>query len=276
MVYIWFADYHAFIPSLLGKLFFKKVIIIIGGFDAARIPEMNYGVHTNPFRGKVSKICCRLADHIIPVSKFTGRNLIGNNPISILPKISIAYLGMAGTGFESTSKVRNQSVVSIIGVTDLNRFKIKGGEILINIARKMPETNFMLIGVSSKVASHYENLLPSNITLLPWVPNEQIPELLAEHKVICQFSFFEAFSLALLEGMLCGCIPVSHRLIGPAEFIPKNCGFLSPDLQEKNLEKALKQALASNPDLGTKARTYALSNLDLLKRETQLIKHLKN
>ena len=41
-IFIWFADYHSFLPSLIGRLLGKKVYIVIGGYDAAKIKELNF------------------------------------------------------------------------------------------------------------------------------------------------------------------------------------------------------------------------------------------
>jgi hypothetical protein len=44
IIFIWFADYHSFLPALLGKVFSKKVVIVVGGTDAAIVPEIDYGI----------------------------------------------------------------------------------------------------------------------------------------------------------------------------------------------------------------------------------------
>ena len=40
----WFNDYHSFIPILFSKLFFKKSIIIIGGYDAIVDNKNSHGI----------------------------------------------------------------------------------------------------------------------------------------------------------------------------------------------------------------------------------------
>ena len=68
VVFIWFADYHAFLPILFSKIFYKKSILIIGGYDAEKSKEFNYGVHISKFRSLLVKKCCDLATKILPVS----------------------------------------------------------------------------------------------------------------------------------------------------------------------------------------------------------------
>ncbi|MEL6654355.1 MAG: hypothetical protein AAFQ87_26510 [Bacteroidota bacterium] len=65
-IFIWFADYHAFLPSLLGRILGKKVTIIIGGFDAIKRPDLGYGGHSSLIRSRVIKWSCGCAEIIAP------------------------------------------------------------------------------------------------------------------------------------------------------------------------------------------------------------------
>ena len=56
-IYVWFADYHSFLPTLMGRLFRKKMIIILGGYDVTYIPSLKYGSFSNPIR----KFCTRFS-----------------------------------------------------------------------------------------------------------------------------------------------------------------------------------------------------------------------
>jgi glycosyltransferase involved in cell wall biosynthesis len=276
-IYIWFADYHAFLPAIFGAILKKKVILIIGGFDATYIPNLKYGVHQSFFRSLLSKISVRLADEIIPVSKFTGRSLLQHNSFNIIKKVNISYLGVPDSiFFPRENVIRKREIVSIIGADTLTRFRVKGGDILIELAKLMPSENFTIIGISENLFDALKNDLPSNINFINWIPNNEMPEVLSSYKVVCQLSHFEAFSMAMLEGMLCGCIPVSHKGIGPAEFIPKNSGFLAEDLDLKNLKSSLKKALNAPDIFSTNARQHALKNLNLLEREKTLISRINN
>ena len=40
----WFNDYHSFIPILISKLFLKKSVIIVGGYDAIVDNKNNHGL----------------------------------------------------------------------------------------------------------------------------------------------------------------------------------------------------------------------------------------
>src|SRR6185503_12890758 len=49
-LFCWFADYYTFIPTLIARLFGKKVFVIAGGFDVAYIPEVKSGAQTRKGR----------------------------------------------------------------------------------------------------------------------------------------------------------------------------------------------------------------------------------
>ena len=68
-IYIWFADYHSFLPVLFGKIFKKKSIIIVGGYDAVSIPELEFGVFYKKLRSSFAKFSYKNANIIIPVDE---------------------------------------------------------------------------------------------------------------------------------------------------------------------------------------------------------------
>jgi len=40
ITFSWFADTHAFLAVLLSKLFRKKSIVVVGGYEVANVPEI--------------------------------------------------------------------------------------------------------------------------------------------------------------------------------------------------------------------------------------------
>jgi hypothetical protein len=40
----WFVDYYALIGILVSKILRKKSVAIAGGFDAVRMPDIDYGL----------------------------------------------------------------------------------------------------------------------------------------------------------------------------------------------------------------------------------------
>src|SRR5688572_13261566 len=74
LVYIWFADYHSFLPVLFSRLFRKKSVICAGGYECTYIPEINCGVYTSASVSKRIRAFCtsfslRNCSLILPVDE---------------------------------------------------------------------------------------------------------------------------------------------------------------------------------------------------------------
>jgi len=82
------------------------------------------------------------------------------------------------------------------------------------------------------------------VRLLGRVPHDEIPELLAASRVLCQPSLLEPLGQALLEGMACGRSVVATRIGGPPEFVPPEAGVLVDPLDTDALAEALRAAAA--------------------------------
>lgn len=55
--YSWFADVWAFFAVVASKIFGKKSIVVVGGYDVANEQEMDYGMGTkNPLRRQMGKL----------------------------------------------------------------------------------------------------------------------------------------------------------------------------------------------------------------------------
>jgi len=91
VIFIWFVDFHAVIPALLGWIFRKKVVIVIGGVDAAFRKDLNYGVKTR-LLGRISLfLSTAFATNLLPVTQFTYNNLLQNVSQKLSKKSKIIY-----------------------------------------------------------------------------------------------------------------------------------------------------------------------------------------
>ena len=82
------------------------------------------------------------------------------------------------------------------------------------------------------------------VRLLGRVPHGEIPQLLAECRVLAQPSLVEPLGQALLEAMACGRSVVATRIGGPPEFVPPEAGVLVDPLDLDALARGLEQAAA--------------------------------
>jgi glycosyltransferase involved in cell wall biosynthesis len=82
------------------------------------------------------------------------------------------------------------------------------------------------------------------VRVLGRVPHDEVPQLLAECRVLAQPSLVEPLGQALLEAMACGRSVVATRIGGPPEFVPPEAGVLVDPLDVDDLARALGQAAA--------------------------------
>ncbi len=291
VVYIWFADYHSFVPSLLARLFGKKIVIIIGGYDAVSIPSINFGVFRKQnFRAFCARKSIQMADLILPVdeSLVTGFNHYadpeGNGyPIGIkhFVKSFKGNIVVVPTGYDpekwhiSATVKREKSVITVGGAPDMQTFHRKGLDLFIETARLMPETDFFIVGLKGKMNDYALQIAPKNLHSLGYIPNDELPPLLNKHTVFAQFSMSEGLPNTLCEAMLCGCIPVGSNVNG----IPKGIGETGYILDQKNPEKAgelLKKALDTPEGMREKARAHILQNFLFDFRKDRIISLLQS
>ena len=119
-------------------------------------------------------------------------------------------------------------------VTLVNPTARKGGDLFVDLARRMPHTPFLAqLGRSEPVAGLRS--VP-NITVRP--PGPDLDDLYAETKVLLMPSLAEPFGRVAIEGALGGCLLLLHEAEGLKEVpVPPFCFVenLDPDLWERRL-----------------------------------------
>ncbi|MEM6345699.1 MAG: glycosyltransferase family 4 protein [Bacteroidota bacterium] len=271
-VYIWFADYHALIPSLMAKLLGKPVFLVMAGYDAANLPEYRYGAFIKPVRGWFVRQNTKLADEIFPLSHFLVRQLEQNTQRTYGDKIKVTHLGGPINQFKpEPGLAKDGSVICVSGGADVNRMKIKGVDFYAEVARQCPEVQFIVVGITGDAKTWLDSIKPDNLQVLGWTKREELVALYNRASVVCQFSRYEGFGMVLLEGMLCECVPVSVVGIGPAEVIDEECGFLIPEYDPKQGADRVRKAIQQQAQLGPVARQKVVNGFAMQHRIDRLM-----
>jgi len=250
-IYIWFADYHAYLPTLIGKLYKVPVFIVIGGYDICRERRLNYGSFANPLRAwftinsikKASLNLCvsqnvqRVVKNIAPNANntllYNGTNFSDwvNND-STYDKLS--------NGINTTSKY---DVLSVALIPTLKAFYIKGIDRYNSLARIMPDISFILIGCNKSLFTQAGITPAQNLTLLPKMEQSELKQYYHNSHVYCQLSRRESFSLSLAEAMSHNCIPVVANTGGMPE-VTGDLGFIVNGSDIKAVKESIRQALS--------------------------------
>ena len=246
IVIIWFNDYHAFIPIIFSKLFLKKSIIIVGGYDAIVDRQNRHGLFFKKgIRSTLAKINFNLASEIWVVHKslekgciyakekfniVSGvRSFIKNKKL-IIKEISTGY----DTRFWDYERNNEKlGVMTAAYFSDERVVNIKGLKIFNKLASLLPDVSFTIVGESKIQIDNFINL-NSNVNVIGVQTRTQMKQLYQNNKFYFQGSRLEGLPNSVCEAMLCGCIPIGSRVFGIPDIIG-NTGILFDT--EKDLVK---------------------------------------
>ncbi|UEC43855.1 MAG: Glycosyl transferase, group 1 family protein [Methanothrix sp.] len=267
----WFAAGHAFLAVLFSKSLRKKSVVVIGGYEVAYAPEINYGQLTQMWhKRKFTEFVLRHADLVLPVSDFTK----GESLHVIKPKnIAVIYNSVDTDKFRPSGKKRNLIITVASGWGSV--IKLKGLDTFVTAAIKNPELEFAVLGLSEIDMATLEALDPSkNVKLLGHLSRDELIKWYQEAKVYCQLSYRESFGMALAEAMSCECIPVVTDR-GALPEVVGDTGFYVPYGDPEATAEATRKAITSSENLRKRSRERVMDKFCIERRETELLKLLR-
>jgi glycosyltransferase involved in cell wall biosynthesis len=265
LVFCWFASVYAAIAILAAEMLGKKSLVVIGGVDVAKEKEFGYGLWISPWKSALVGRAIKKAARVLVVDQSLREELLrrvgypGDN-IEVLP-----------TGFDHAfwrpSGEKEPLVLTVAAIQSDGRLKIKGIDILFEVARTLPQTQFLLIGFD---CSKFRNLVPpTNLTLFPVLDQAELLRFYQRAAVYCQPSRREGLSNTLCEAMLCGCIPVVTDVGGSARAVG-TCGIVVPPEDPAALAAAIGRAFEMPESAGGKARERIIELFPRQNRENRL------
>ncbi len=293
LIYIWFADYHSFLPVLFAKLFAIKRIICAGGYECTNIPEINCGVFSNEsFSKRIRAFCVKFSlkncSLIIPVDESLIRNTntylysdienrkpLEDGIINFIPEIKTnfetIYPGFDSKVFrKNTETEKESSVVSAGLIINEDEFRRKGFDLLIEAAKQMQDVKFVLIGFSAEFRNKKLPLVPENVQLLEITGYDGLVKEYSKAKVFAQISMFEGMPSTICEAMMCECIPVGSNVNGIPKIV-NGCGELVQKKTVNDVITSLKKALNYPAEIGVNSRNHIINNFSLEHRRQKLL-----
>lgn len=286
-VLIMFGGYWSLLPSILGKLLKRPVYIILGGTDCVSFPDLNYGSLRKP----VLKTCIRwsfqLCKRLIPVdhslvlseySYYEGCIYPKQGFRYFFPRLStpytVIYNGFDAGFWKRDPQIvrRRNSFITVGTITNETRYVLKGIDLIYTLAQHLPQSDFIIIGISDSMKNKMLPELP-NIEIHPYMSPEEIRKMFSGTEFYVQLSISEGFPNALCEAMLCECIPIGSN-VGAIPFIIENSGMIIPKRDVESIRDKLMPFLAMDSDereaLGRSARARIATHFTLLNRERAL------
>jgi glycosyltransferase involved in cell wall biosynthesis len=240
-LFIWFADYHALIPMILGRLFRKPVFLVLGGYDTTWLPEYAYGVFTNPLRTRIVLYLYHKSACVLPVSDYAAAESKKRSVYSG----RVIYNAIVFPDVQLGKLIPEKNLILTVGYCNTpRRYFIKGFDRFIQMARMNPEYPFMIIGVEQSFKDGLSNL-PDNLTILTPQPHEALAEYYEKTSVYCQFSRFESFGMGVAEACATGALPLLSSAGALPEMVNHNTDYIIEDFDEPEEGRRKIQSLYS-------------------------------
>ncbi len=265
VIFVWFAGFQALLSVLFGKLFRKKIIVVAGGYDAAYVPEINYGAFMTWYRGAVAYFVFRNSDAVIAVSYSTRNETLRR----VTPKSTAVIYNAVDTDLFIPNG-KKQHVVLTVGAVNESNIQKKGLMTFVKTAAYLPNVPFILVGKHTAAANKLKAIASQNIQFTGYLSIERLIRLYQNAKVYAQLSYHESFGVSLAEAMSCQCIPVATRRTALPEVVGVT-GFYVEYGDAQETAKAIETALAAE-DSGKAARERVIEMFTIEKREKELVK----
>lgn len=270
LTFSWFADTHAFLAVRLSKIFRKKSIVIVGGYEVAKVPEIEYGAMLNSKLARNVKFVLENADKVLAVSEFNKKEIL---KYTNFKNVELVYNGINCDKFKPKGE-KEDLVITVGYITDAV-IKRKGFETFVKSALYLPNAKFVLIGKDIDDSIKYlKSISPSNVEFTGFVSDDLLLNYYQRAKVYVQVSAYESFGMSLAEAMLCECVPVVTNRSAIPEVVG-DTGFYVSYGDEKTTAKVIKKALEAPEELGKKARERIKTLFPIERREKELISEIE-
>jgi glycosyltransferase involved in cell wall biosynthesis len=242
-------------------MFRKKSIVIVGGYEVARVPEIGYGAMLNPIYAQAVRFVLNHSDRVFAVSEFNKKEIA---KYTRNKNVRVVYGSNMIDCHSFSPSGEKGNLVLTVGFVGRRTVKRKGFEAFISAAGHLPHVRFVLVGncLDNSIES-LKSGAPSNVAFMD---DRALVRWYQEAKVYCQLSYYESFGVALAEAMACQCVPVvTHK--GALPEVVGDSGFYVPYGDPVATAEAIKMALASDKGKAASERIQRMFASDKLERE---------
>lgn len=268
LVFCWFAGYHTMIPLFFARLFSKKSIIVVGGYDVARIRAYHYGSFSNKARGFFTKYSLSNSTLNVCVSHYVERRL---KAITRNVNSKVIYNCFDLEEKKGTFPEAEKPTILTVGlVNDAQKFLIKGFDTFIAVARKLPQYEFVIVGLDKEKLKEKIGQPIPNLKIVKKIPHKELTQYYEKSSIYCQVSRVESFGVALVESMVFECYPMVTDA-GALKEVIGNTG----TVVKRNAEKIaveIKEVIETDAGTSVKAKHRAKNLFNKYKRHIELIK----
>ena len=274
LVFCWTIGDHSALGLALAKARHIPFLCVIGGYEFANLPELEYG-NLATTRGYIlSSFVYSGADALLYVdpslmheahAAFGQRTLFetessgefNTNEVYVPTGYDTEY-------WSSDGRDREDLVVTVCHAPGWNRYILKGVDRFVNMAEFFPDYEFHIAG---EVPPDAMCGAPRNVSFDGWLERDAVRDLYRRAKVYCQLSMHEGLPNALCEAILCGCVPVGTPVNGIPTAIG-DAGCIADDFP--GISAGIGIAALSSSAMRERARNRIVSLFPLSRRRDEL------
>ena len=267
VVVCWFASWHALAPLLAARLLRRPSMLIVGGFDTANLPEIDYGFQQGGVRRLVARTAMRLAGRLITNSEYSRDELRRNTGFDA----EVVYHGVPDPFHELPPGPRDRMALTVGNVARLS-LERKGLRPFVAAAAHLRDVDFVVAGKPvDDAADELRALAAPNVRLTGELSDEELEALYRRASVYVQPSRHEGFGMAVAEAMLAGCVPVVTAA-GALPEVVGDTGVVVDSPEPAAIAAGVEAALGLGDDARRRARERILERVPLEVRRQGLLR----
>jgi glycosyltransferase involved in cell wall biosynthesis len=260
VVFGWFASWHTFAALALARLMRKPSVLVIGGFDTARMPEIGYGAQRGGPRRWMTRRTIAMATRLITNSRYSVREIEAN--LGIAPeRVALVYHGIPDR-FDDARPGDKERMALTVGVVYRVNLERKGQRPFVAAASRLPKVEFVLAGKwTDDAIGDLRAEAGPNVTFTGYLDDESLDSCFRRAAVYVQASRHEGFGLSVAEAMLARCVPVVTDAGALMEVVGDTgvqIGSPDPD----SVAEGVRRALELGPEAGERARRRVLDSFN--------------
>jgi glycosyltransferase involved in cell wall biosynthesis len=264
IVFGWFASWHTFWPLTLAWLLRRPSVLVTGGYDTARMPEIGYGLQYRRLLGPISRWVMRRATRLVTNSHYAAGE-VRAIPGMDSAQVTVVYHGIPDP-FGALPGKPPEPLALTVGIVDERNLDRKGLQPFVAAAALLPGVRFVLVGRWDGAA--VERLRAAggpNVTLTGWVEEAELREWYRRATVYVQPSLHEGFGMSVAEAMLAGCVPVVTAA-GALPEVVDAAGVLIDSAAPRDVAAGVERALAMDDEARRRARERVIERFPLAQR----------
>lgn len=234
----------------------------------ARIRAYHYGSFNNKTRGFFTKYSLTQSTLNICVSNYVERRL---KYITRKDNSKVIYncydLEEKKGAFAEAEK---PTILTVGVVNDSQKFHIKGFDTFIDVARKLPQYEFVIVGLDKEKLQEKIGKSIPNLKILKKIPHKELTQYYERSSIYCQFSRVESFGVALVESMVFECYPMVTDAGALKEVIGNTGMVVKRNPEQIALE--IKEVIETKSNTPVKAMHRAKDLFNKYKRHIELTK----